>query len=67
MRTLTLLLVVAALLSGCVVLRPMSAASAPRSGASCPPGHVWSDGKCHDRGKGHDPAKHKGKGKGKHK
>jgi hypothetical protein len=20
---------------------------------SCPPGHVWSDGRCHDKGKGH--------------
>jgi hypothetical protein len=20
----------------------------------CPPGHEWSDGQCHSRGKGHD-------------
>jgi hypothetical protein len=29
----------------------------------CPPGHVWSDGNCHDTGKGNDPNKDRGKGK----
>ena len=24
-------------------------------GGNCPPGHRWSDGKCHSTGKGHDP------------
>jgi hypothetical protein len=28
------------------------------SSGRCPPGHVWSDGKCHSTGKGHDPKHH---------
>jgi hypothetical protein len=28
----------------------------------CPPGHVWSDGNCHDTGKGNDPNKDRGNG-----
>jgi hypothetical protein len=28
-----------------------------KSEKRCPPGHEWSDGECHSRGKGHDPAK----------
>lgn len=32
--------------------------SSALSSSHCPPGHRWSDGKCHDQGKGHDPAKH---------
>lgn len=36
-----------------------------QTGERCPPGHVWSDGKCHDRGKGHDPNKDRGNGNGK--
>jgi hypothetical protein len=44
-------------LGGCIFVGPRRTA-----GSSCPPGHVWSDGQCHDKGKGHDPAHH-GKGK----
>lgn len=42
--------------TGCVVVRPPRAArSGVSSGAKrCPPGHVWSDGACHAKGKGHD-------------
>jgi hypothetical protein len=29
------------------------------SSGRCPPGHVWSDGKCHSTGKGNDPKHHK--------
>lgn len=29
----------------------------------CPPGHVWSDGKCHSTGKGNEKKKYSGKGK----
>ena len=29
------------------------------SSGHCPPGHVWSDGKCHSTGKGNDPNHHK--------
>lgn len=32
--------------------------SSALSARSCPPGHMWSDGQCHGKGKGHDPAKH---------
>ena len=54
-------------LSGCVLIpveRRGSSKSAVTSEEKCPPGHRWSDGKCHDTGKGHDPDKKKG-GKGK--
>ena len=36
--------------------RSLSASSASSS-KKCPPGHQWSDGRCHDKGKGHDRAK----------
>ena len=54
-------------LSGCFVMKPKPRAGtkpAAAKGKQCPPGHLWSDGKCHAKGKGHDPAKHKGKAKG---
>ncbi len=52
------------LLGGCVTVPAPSPRPAHSSHElkSCPPGHRWSDGRCHDRGKGHDPAKHHGKG-----
>ena len=64
---LSALVAVALLSSGCVVLQPRRASSAaavssssPKAASAkkCPPGHTWSDGRCHDTGKGHDPAKH---------
>jgi hypothetical protein len=53
----------ALLSTGCVVVQPHRASSAAAvssssSGKKCPPGHTWSDGRCHDTGKGHDSAKH---------
>jgi hypothetical protein len=62
MKTLlAALAVVAIATTGCVgVVRvPGVRASAAESGKKCPPGHEWSDGTCHDKGKGHDPAKHR--------
>jgi len=38
-----------------------------RANDDCPPGHRWSDGRCHDTGKGHDPNKHRGNAKAKKK
>lgn len=55
-------LAVALVAPSCVIVRP------PRAGVKagkCPPGHVWSDGRCHNKGKGHDPAKHEKKKKDK--
>ena len=46
--------------NGCMIRH---SSPARHAGKSCPPGHVWSDGDCHDKGKGHDPAKHKKKKK----
>jgi hypothetical protein len=55
------LFAVAITTSGCVgVVRvPGVHASAAESGKKCPPGHEWSDGSCHAKGKGHDPEKHR--------
>ncbi|BDG02139.1 hypothetical protein [Anaeromyxobacter oryzae] len=60
MKTLLAGLAAAALLStGCMIHVPgVAHTSAPVSAQKCPPGHQWSDGTCHDKGKGHDPAKH---------
>jgi hypothetical protein len=60
---LSAVVAVALLSTGCVVVQPRKARSAAAvssssSGKKCPPGHTWSDGRCHDTGKGHDPAKH---------
>jgi len=49
------------LASGCVVARHphgLSSNSSALESQSCPPGHRWSDGRCHSKGKGHDPGKH---------
>ncbi len=62
MRTL---LAAAALIvsSGCIVRVPPPIRIEPaghdahrddRSDKPCPPGHVWSDGRCHERGRGAD-------------
>ncbi len=49
---------VALLATGCMVHVPVASSSSAQSAKKCPPGHQWSDGRCHDKGKGHDPAKH---------
>lgn len=51
-------------LGGCIVVQQKGQPAAYKGTKKkgCPPGHVWSDGRCHDKGKGHDPHKHhKGK------
>ena len=61
MRTLVAVLSIVALLgTACVVHTPYArsrSASSASAGKKCPPGHQWSDGRCHDKGKGNDPAK----------
>ena len=52
--------------SGCFAVKVKPARAGAKSGGSsgsddCPPGKRWSDGKCHDKGKGHDPDKKRGK------
>jgi hypothetical protein len=42
--------------TGCVGVVQVPGAHV-KSEKRCPPGHAWSDGGCHSRGKGHDPAK----------
>ncbi len=43
--------------TGCVgVVVPGVHASGVKA-KKCPPGHEWSDGQCHSKGKGHDPGK----------
>jgi hypothetical protein len=48
---------VAVLGTGCVIVPARANHRSEASGKRCPPGHEWSDGRCHDQGKGHDPAK----------
>ncbi len=40
--------------AGCIVHVPGARSSSASSAQRCPPGHQWSDGRCHDRGRGHD-------------
>jgi hypothetical protein len=58
MKTLLLtVLAVGFLGTGCIIVpgsSSRSAARAERSEKKCPQGHVWSDGQCHAKGKGHD-------------
>lgn len=44
--------------AGCVVVPARGVHRSSASAKKCPPGHQWSDGRCHEKGKGHDPAKH---------
>ncbi len=37
---------------------PVGGSRSAASAKKCPPGHQWSDGRCREKGKGHDPAKH---------
>ncbi len=43
---------------GCVIVPARHVNRSEASATKCPPGHQWSDGRCHATGKGHDPAKH---------
>ncbi|HEY6001480.1 MAG TPA: hypothetical protein VIV57_01320 [Anaeromyxobacter sp.] len=40
--------------AGCVVHSPRSSSRSASAAKKCPPGHQWSDGRCHATGKGHD-------------
>lgn len=51
---LAALLAVALSGTGCVIVPARGQSRAAVSAKRCPPGHVWSDGACHSRGKGHD-------------
>jgi hypothetical protein len=51
-KTLIAAVAAASLATGCVVVPGRSLQ--PMKAKKCPPGHVWSDGGCHDKGKGHD-------------
>ena len=44
--------------TGCVIVAPRGVTRSEASAKKCPPGHQWSDGRCHATGKGNDPAKH---------
>lgn len=58
LKNVVLVLVALALGTGCAVVVPVRTGQKPVAAKKCPPGHQWSDGKCHDTGKGHDPNKH---------
>ncbi len=58
MRALLAFAAFAFLAAGCVVHVPVAAHGSGATAQRCPPGHQWSDGRCHAKGKGHDPAKH---------
>lgn len=62
MKNLVPLLAVLALGIGCAVQLPLQHRSAQAvqpasSSKKCPPGHQWSDGSCHDTGKGRERAR----------
>ena len=60
MKTLVASVMAVALLgTGCIVhggpvYRRSSSCAVAAPAKSCPPGHRWSDGRCHSKGKGHD-------------
>jgi hypothetical protein len=60
MKLLAAVLAASSLLAtGCAIHVPgVHTSRSAVSSEKCPPGHMWSDGTCHDKGKGHDPAKH---------
>lgn len=60
MKKIILWASLASLLSGgCIVIQSKGQPSNSSQKKKCPPGHVWSDGKCHNKGKGNE---NKGKG-----
>lgn len=40
--------------SGCVVVAPRKVVRPAASASRCPPGHQWSDGRCHATGRGNE-------------
>jgi hypothetical protein len=41
--------------TGCIVRLPGYIETRDRAEERrCPPGHTWSDGRCHEKGRGHD-------------
>lgn len=58
MRALLAAAAIATLGSGCIIVPTPHQHSSAVSSQRCPPGHQWSDGRCHARGRGHDQEKH---------
>jgi hypothetical protein len=56
MRTLLAALALTLSVTGCFVRipGPVHIESRDRAEKRCPPGHEWSDGRCHEKGRGHD-------------
>lgn len=40
--------------TGCVVVAPRRTTRSAVSAKKCPPGHQWSDGRCHATGRGNE-------------
>lgn len=40
--------------TGCVVVAPRGATRSAVAAKKCPPGHQWSDGRCHATGRGNE-------------
>ncbi|ACG73627.1 hypothetical protein AnaeK_2400 [Anaeromyxobacter sp. K] len=62
MKNLLAVLALTALGTGCAVHLPVQrrsvqAVQPAASARKCPPGHQWSDGTCHDTGKGRERAR----------
>ena len=55
MKTLLAALALTLAGTGCIVRLPVHVETQDRAGERrCPPGHVWRDGRCHEKGHGHD-------------
>lgn len=57
MKTLLAALALTLATAGCIVRVPGHIETRDHDRAEekrCPPGHVWSDGRCHEKGRGHD-------------
>ncbi len=55
MKTLLAALIALAVAgSGCIVVGPPRSSRNGVSASRCPPGHSWSDGRCHASGRGND-------------
>jgi hypothetical protein len=55
MKTLLAVAVALAVVaSGCVIVTPRARSTSAATAKRCPPGHQWSDGRCHETGRGRD-------------